>query len=406
MSSQPKKPGLFGRLFGRGEQPAVEKPAEDSDVVRQEETIPAQEIERAVERAEPAAEDVPQTVADTSMNEPETAALEAAPEPPTEIVEVDEPEPPAPVPPVASGGGWFSRLKAGLTKTSNKLTDGITNVFAKRKLDPETLEELEDLLIQADLGVDTAARISDALAKGRYDKGISPEDVRGVLATEITKVLEPVARPLELDPVNKPHVIMMVGVNGTGKTTTIGKLAANYARSGKKVMMAAGDTFRAAAIDQLKVWGERSGATVMARDVGADSAGLVFDALTEAKRQGCDVLLIDTAGRLQNKQGLMDELSKVLRVLKKVDPDAPHDTLLVLDATTGQNALDQVQVFKDTAGVTGLVMTKLDGTARGGILVAIAAKFELPIHAVGVGEGIDDLQAFDAADFAKAIAVD
>ena len=406
MSSQPKKPGLFGRLFGRGEQPAVEKPAEDSDVVRQEETIPAQETEQAVERDESAAEDVPQTVADASMNEPVTAALEAAPEPPTEIVEVEEPEPPAPVPPVASGGGWFSRLKAGLTKTSNKLTDGITNVFAKRKLDPETLEELEDLLIQADLGVDTAARISDALAKGRYDKGISPEDVRGVLATEITKVLEPVARPLELDPVNKPHVIMMVGVNGTGKTTTIGKLAANYARSGKKVMMAAGDTFRAAAIDQLKVWGERSGATVMARDVGADSAGLVFDALTEAKRQGCDVLLIDTAGRLQNKQGLMDELSKVLRVLKKVDPDAPHDTLLVLDATTGQNALDQVQVFKDTAGVTGLVMTKLDGTARGGILVAIAAKFGLPIHAVGVGEGIDDLQAFDAADFAKAIAVD
>ena len=406
MSSQPKKPGLFGRLFGRGEQPVVEKPAEEADIVQQEEVIPAQETEQAVERDESAAEDVPQTVADTSVNEHETAALEAAPEPPTEIVEVDEPEPPAPVPPVASGGGWFSRLKAGLTKTSNKLTDGITNVFAKRKLDPETLEELEDLLIQADLGVDTATRISDALAKGRYDKGISPEDVRGVLATEITKVLEPVARPLELDPVNKPHVIMMVGVNGTGKTTTIGKLAANYARSGKKVMMAAGDTFRAAAIDQLKVWGERSGATVMARDVGADSAGLVFDAMTEAKRQGCDVLLIDTAGRLQNKQGLMDELSKVLRVLKKVDPDAPHDTLLVLDATTGQNALDQVQVFKDTAGVTGLVMTKLDGTARGGILVAIAAKFGLPIHAIGVGEGIDDLQAFDAADFAKAIAVD
>ncbi len=398
MSSQPKKTGLFGRLFGRGEQPAVENPAEEAEVVQREDAGVS----------EPAVDDVTRepTAVEPLSDEAAFASSEMPVEPPVEILEAEEPAPtPAPAA-AASGGGWFSRLKAGLTKTSNKLTDGITSVFAKRKLDPETLEELEDLLIQADLGVDTAARISDALAKGRYDKGISPEDVRGVLATEIAKVLEPVARPLELDPVNKPHVIMMVGVNGTGKTTTIGKLAANYARSGKKVMMAAGDTFRAAAIDQLKVWGERSGSTVMARDVGADSAGLVFDALTEAKQQGCDVLLIDTAGRLQNKQGLMDELSKVLRVLKKVDPDAPHDTLLVLDATTGQNALDQVQVFKDTAGVTGLVMTKLDGTARGGILVAIAAKFGLPIHAIGVGEGIDDLQAFDAADFAKAIAVD
>jgi fused signal recognition particle receptor len=303
-------------------------------------------------------------------------------------------------------GNWFDRLKAGLTKTSSKLSDGITGVFAKRKLDADTLDDLEDLLIQADLGLETAARITDALSKGRYEKGISPEQVRAVLAGEIEAILKPVSKPLVVDQAAKPHVILMVGVNGTGKTTTIGKLAAKYARAGKKVMLAAGDTFRAAAIDQLKVWGERTGATVVARDVGADSAGLAFDAVTQARKEGSDVLLIDTAGRLQNKQALMDELGKVTKVLKKIDPSAPHDTLLVLDATTGQNALDQVQVFQKQAGVSGLVMTKLDGTARGGILVAIAAKYGLPVHAIGVGESVEDLHAFDAGEYARAIALE
>jgi len=301
--------------------------------------------------------------------------------------------------------GWFQRLKAGLTKTSARLSQDIAGIFTKRKLDADTLEQLEDLLIQADLGVDTAMRITAALAKGRHNKEISPEEVRAVLAAEVERALAPVAKPLRLEGDHRPLVILVVGVNGTGKTTTIGKLAHRLRREGKTVMLAAGDTFRAAAIDQLKIWGERTGAEVFARSVGADAAGLAFDALSQAREQQCDVLLIDTAGRLQNKQALMDELEKVLRVLRKIDPSAPHEVLLVLDATTGQNALNQVEVFKDKAGVTGLVMTKLDGTARGGILVAISAKFGLPVYAIGVGEGIEDLSEFDAGEFARAIAL-
>jgi fused signal recognition particle receptor len=301
--------------------------------------------------------------------------------------------------------GWFQRLRDGLTKTSSKLSDGITGLFTKRKLDAATLDELEDLLIQADLGVETAMRITTALSKGRFEKGISPEDVKAVLAAEVERVLAPVARPLVVDSSRNPHVILVVGVNGTGKTTTIGKLAWQLSRQGHKVMMAAGDTFRAAAIDQLRIWGERTGATVISRNVGADASGLAFDALKEAKASGHDVVLVDTAGRLQNKQALMDELEKVVRVMRKLDPTAPHDVLLVLDATTGQNALAQVEVFRDRAGVTGLVMTKLDGTARGGILVAIAERFALPVHCIGVGEGVDDLQPFKADEFARAIAL-
>ncbi len=301
--------------------------------------------------------------------------------------------------------GWFSRLKAGLTKTSSKLSEGITGLFTKRRLDIDTLEDLEDLLIQADLGVETASRITGTLSHSRYAKGISAEDVRTVLAEEVERVLTPVARPLVVDAAHKPHVILVVGVNGAGKTTTIGKLAQQFARSGKSVMLAAGDTFRAAAIDQLKIWGDRTGAPVIARVVGADSAGLAFDALKAAQEAGRDILLIDTAGRLQNKQALMDELEKVVRVLRKIDASAPHTVLLVLDATTGQNALSQVEVFKDRAGVTGLVMTKLDGSARGGILVAISARFGLPVHAIGVGETAEDLQPFDPKEFARAIAL-
>ena len=299
---------------------------------------------------------------------------------------------------------WFQRLKSGLGKTSSKLSSGITGLLTKRKLDGATLEDLEDLLIQSDLGVTTAARITAAIAKGRFEKGISADDVRSILAAEVECVLAPVAKPLIINAANRPHVVMMVGVNGTGKTTTIGKLASQFAREGKTVVIAAGDTFRAAAIEQLQVWGKRSNARVIARHVGADSAGLAYDALKDAMETGADVLLLDTAGRLQNKQVLMEELEKVTRVLKKLQPGAPHDVILVLDATTGQNALQQVEVFRNRAGVTGLVMTKLDGTARGGILVAIAEKFGLPVHAVGIGEGIDDLQPFAASEFARAIA--
>ena len=301
--------------------------------------------------------------------------------------------------------GWFQRLKAGLAKTSARLSDDITGIFTKRKLDADTLQELEDSLIRADLGVETAMRITEALSKGRFNKEIAPDEVRAVLAAEVERVLSPVAKPLVLPGIKRPHVILVVGVNGTGKTTTIGKMAKKFIGEGKAVTIAAGDTFRAAAIDQLKVWGERTGAEVIARNVGADSAGLAYDALQRARENNSDVLLIDTAGRLQNKQALMDELEKVLRVLRKLDPSSPHDVLLVLDATTGQNALNQVEVFKEKAGVTGLVMTKLDGTARGGILVAISAKFGIPVHAIGVGEGVDDLAAFDAGEFARAIAL-
>ena len=315
---------------------------------------------------------------------------------------------PEPVLPVASATdlaaaepprkqGWFQRLKAGLTKTSAKLSQDIAGIFTKRKLDAATLEELEDSLIQADLGVETAMRITQALAKGRYNKEISPEEVERVLA--------PVARPLRLEGGHRPHVILVVGVNGTGKTTTIGKLAQRFALDGRKVTLAAGDTFRAAAIDQLKIWGGRTGADVIAREAGADSASLAYDALQRARENSSEVLLIDTAGRLQNKQALMDELEKVIRVLRKLDATAPHHVLLVLDATTGQNAINQVEVFKEKAGVTGLVMTKLDGTAKGGILVAISAKFGLPVHAIGVGEGVEDLASFDAAEFARAVAL-
>jgi fused signal recognition particle receptor len=301
--------------------------------------------------------------------------------------------------------GWFQRLKAGLTKTSAKLSQDIVGIFTKRKLDADTLQELEDSLIEADLGVETAMRITEALAKGRYNKEIAPAEVRAVLAAEVERVLMPVARPLRLEGEHRPHVILVVGVNGTGKTTTIGKLAQRFVQEGRKVTLAAGDTFRAAAIEQLKIWGERTGAEVVARAAGADAAGLAYDALARARENLSEVLLIDTAGRLQNKQVLMGELEKVIRVLRKIDATAPHHVLLVLDATTGQNALNQVEVFREKAGVSGLVMTKLDGTAKGGILVAISAKFGLPVHAIGVGEGVEDLAAFDAGEFARAVAL-
>lgn len=388
---------MLGRLFGReaaldekagpGPHEAPPAPADDSQAGPR----PAGENESPTE---PAAAAPVHTA--LPLNQPDGPPAEEAPAAASQS-EPAEPRQSAP-------SGWFQRLRSGLTKTSSKLSDGITGIFTKKKLDATTLEDLEDLLIQADLGVDTAMRITDALSKDRYDKGIAPDDVRRVLAEEVERVLMPVAQPLLLDAAARPHVIVVVGVNGAGKTTTIGKLAAKFAAEGKRVMMAAGDTFRAAAIEQLQIWGDRTGATVIARDVGADSSGLAYDALKAAREGQYDVLIVDTAGRLQNKQALMDELEKIIRVLRKLDPDAPHDVALVLDATTGQNAMQQVEVFRERAGVTALIMTKLDGTARGGILVSIASKFAIPVYAIGVGEGIDDLQPFDAGEFARAIA--
>ena len=299
---------------------------------------------------------------------------------------------------------WFERLRKGLFRSSQQLGDSIGSIFTKRKLDEDTLQDLEDVLIQADLGMETAIRITDALSATRYGKDISTEEVRTIMASEIEKVLGPVAKPLELDLSHKPHVILVVGVNGTGKTTTIGKLAAKLTAGGLNVMLAAGDTFRAAAIEQLHIWGKRTGAPVVSSKIGAVAAGLAFDAWKQAKEAGSDVLIIDTAGRLQNRAELMDELAKIVRVLGKNDPEAPHTVLQTLDATTGQNALNQVEIFRNIAGVNGLVMTKLDGTARGGILVAISAKHKLPVYFIGVGEQVDDLEPFAARDFAKAIA--
>jgi fused signal recognition particle receptor len=299
---------------------------------------------------------------------------------------------------------WWRRLSSGLKRTSSSLGNAVADLVTKRKLDRAMVEDMEDVLLRADLGTEVAARIADAVGHGRYDKAISADEVKAVVASEVEKVLAPVAKPLDIDASQKPFVILVIGVNGSGKTTTIGKLAAKFSHEGRKVMLAAGDTFRAAAIEQLKIWGERTKTPVIAREHGADAAGLAFDALAAAKADGRDILLIDTAGRLQNKAELMNELEKVVRVLKKVDASAPHAVLLVLDATVGQNALSQVEAFQKTAGVTGLVMTKLDGTARGGILVALSAKFKLPVHFIGVGEGIDDLAPFTAQDFARAIA--
>jgi fused signal recognition particle receptor len=380
--TEPKKRGFFSKLFGL-DQPEPPRPPEPAPAPLPEPP------------AEPVAEIVPEAGPEAQV------ALEIPPDesPPLPIA------PPEPAPePVQPKRSWWRRLRDGLSRTSSALTTGISDLFTKRKLDAATLEDLEDILIQADLGLATSARIAKAVGEGRYDKQIEPEEVKAILAREVEAILTPVAIPLVIDATKKPFVILMVGVNGSGKTTTIGKLAAKFRAEGKSVMLAAGDTFRAAAIEQLKVWGERTGAHVVAGQQGADAAGLAFEALQKARAGGVDVLLIDTAGRLQNKTGLMDELAKVVRVIRKLDSETPHAALLVLDATVGQNAVSQVEAFRHTAGVTGLVMTKLDGTARGGILVALAAQFGLPVHLIGVGESVDDLEPFSARDFARAVA--
>jgi fused signal recognition particle receptor len=299
--------------------------------------------------------------------------------------------------------GWLSRLRSGLAKSTKKVAESITGLFTKKKLDQQTLDELEDALIQADLGVAVAARLVEKLGRERFGKEVTDEEVRGAFADDIAEILQPVATPLAIDPARKPHVVLVVGVNGSGKTTTIAKLANLYKGEGRTVMLAAGDTFRAAAVEQLKIWGDRAGVPVVARETGADAAGLAYEALERAKAEGCDVLLVDTAGRLHNKANLMDELAKIVRVIRKLDPEAPHSCLLVLDATTGQNAHAQVETFKAMSPVDALVVTKLDGSAKGGVLVALAEKFGLPVVAVGVGEGIDDLRPFEARAFARGL---
>lgn len=394
--SDNKKKGLFSRLFGRDK--PVEEQVVEEQVVEEAPTPvvdePVAETPDEVVARVPAAE-VDEEVADHDPGPPETTP-EWIEERVEELAADAEPEP--------EKKSWFQRLSSGLKRSSDQLTGNIAAVFTKKKLDQATLDDLEDILIQADLGIDTALTITEALAKDRFDKEISIEDVRQVMAAEIEKVLAPVAMPLQVDEAQKPFVILMIGVNGSGKTTTIGKLAQKLSDEGKKVMLAAGDTFRAAAIEQLEIWGTRTGSPVVTRPAGSDASGLAFDAVAEAKEAGSDVVIIDTAGRLQNRDELMAELEKIIRVIKKVDDSAPHAVLLTLDATTGQNALNQVEIFGKRAGVTGLVMTKLDGTARGGILVAIAKKHGLPVHFIGVGEGVDDLESFAANEFAEAIA--
>jgi fused signal recognition particle receptor len=351
-------------------------------------------LDRLLGRTQPQPQPQPQPGHEPTPGPPEAT--------PAYVEQVERQQPAAPAPPPKQS--WFQRLTSGLKRSSDQLTTGIAGVFTKKKLDQAMLDELEDILIQGDFGIDTAENVIETLRRDRFDRDIAPEEVRAVLAAEIEKVLAPVAKPLEIDPTKKPFVVLMVGVNGTGKTTTIGKLSALIHAQGKSVMLAAGDTFRAAAIEQLQVWGDRTGATVITRPAGSDAASLAFEAVARAREEGTDVLLIDTAGRLQNRDELMSELEKIIRVIKKVDESAPHATLLTLDATTGQNALNQVEIFGKRAGVTGLVMTKLDGTARGGILVAIARKFGMPVHFVGVGEGVDNIEAFAADEFAAALA--
>ena len=349
--------------------------------------------------------------------EPETTAVsEPDPDPEPEIEPEPEPEPetqpvaatpettpPTPSPSPSPSPSWLSRLTGGLAKSSARLTSGITGAFNRRKLDDDALEELEEALILADLGAAPAAKIVADFAKTRFNKEVTDEEIRLALAEQITALLKPVEVPLEIDTDNAPHVILVVGVNGSGKTTTIGKLSQHFTDAGHRVMLAAGDTFRAAAIEQLKIWSDRTGAEIIAKEQGSDAAALAYEAINRAREVGSDIVLIDTAGRLHNKADLMDELGKVVRVIKKVQPDAPHDTLLVLDATTGQNALSQVEIFRKTADITGLIVTKLDGTAKGGAMVALADKFGLPVHAIGVGETAADLQPFDAEEFAQAL---
>ncbi len=388
----PEKKGWFARFRSRGT-PAVEtpKPAEP-EIEKTEPVEPAVAAESETQVAPSPSEPV------QTAPQPETAPVEAVAE---KEPEVEKPE--VEKEPEVEKKGWLSRLRDGLAKSTKRVTESITGLFTKKKLDQETLNELEDALIQADLGVTVAARLVEKLGKERFGKEVTDEEVRAAFADDIAEILQPVAVPLAIDAARKPHVVLVVGVNGSGKTTTIAKLASLYRGEGRSVMLAAGDTFRAAAVEQLKVWGDRAGVPVISKPTGADAAGLAYEALERARAEKTDVLLIDTAGRLHNKANLMEELAKIVRVIRKLDPDAPHSCLLVLDATTGQNAHAQVETFKTMSPVDALVLTKLDGSAKGGVLVALAEKFKLPVVAIGVGEGIDDLRPFEARAFARGL---
>jgi len=366
--TEPEKKGWFARLRSRGA-PASEPP---------------QSAESEVEKE-----------AEAPVSPPPSESVGEAPDSPARADLEREEE--------VEKKGWLSRLRAGLSKSTKRVTESITGLFTKKKLDQATLNELEDALIQADLGVSVAARLVEKLGKERFGKEVTDEEVRSAFADDIAEILAPVAVQLAIDKARKPHVVLVIGVNGSGKTTTIAKMAHLFKGEGKKVMLAAGDTFRAAAVEQLKVWGDRAGVPVVSKQTGADAAGLAYEALEKAKAEGCDVLLIDTAGRLHNKTNLMEELAKIVRVIRKLDPTAPHSSLLVLDATVGQNAHAQVETFKSLSPVDALVVTKLDGSAKGGVLVALAEKFKLPVVAIGVGEGIDDLRPFEARAFARSL---
>jgi fused signal recognition particle receptor len=351
-------------------------------------------------------EEPPSAVEEAAELREETPAPEAEerPElPPPEPVAPPEIGPPAETVESAEQRGWFGRLRAGLSRSSARLNEGINQIFNRRRLDDEALAELEELLIASDMGVGLAAEVTEALRSTRFNQEVSPEEVRAALAEEVIRLVEPVTRPLRIDRARRPFVILVIGVNGSGKTTTIAKLAKQYRDQGLRVVLAAGDTFRAAAVEQLQIWGERIGAPVVTRPSGSDAAGLAYDALVQARAEDTDILLIDTAGRLHNKADLMGELQKIIRVLKKVDGHAPHSVLLVLDATTGQNAHAQAEIFREMVGVTGIVMTKLDGTARGGVLVSLAEKYGIPIHAIGVGETAEDLRPFEARAYARSL---
>jgi len=406
--TEPEKKGWFARLRARVA-PTAEppKPAEP-EIEKAEPVEPPVTVEPPVITAEP---EVP--VAPTPV-EPIPVPVEIAPEPepvPVETVTVAEAvvetepevETQAVEAPAVEKKGWLSRLREGLSKSTKKVAESITGLFTKKKLDQQTLDDLEDVLIQADLGVTVAGRLVAKLGKERFGKEVTDEEVRAAFADDIAEILQPVAVPLTIDAARKPHVVLVVGVNGSGKTTTIAKLAGLYKGEGRSVMLAAGDTFRAAAVEQLKVWGDRAGVPVVSKQTGADAAGLAYEALERARAENTDVLLIDTAGRLHNKTNLMEELAKIVRVIRKLDPEAPHSCLLVLDATTGQNAHAQVETFKAMSPVDALVLTKLDGSAKGGVLVALAEKFKLPVVAIGVGEGIDDLRPFEARAFARGL---
>jgi fused signal recognition particle receptor len=394
--TEPEKKGWFARLRARVA-PTVEpsKPVEP-EVEKPEPVEPSVTVEPETPLALPPIAPVSEPVPMAPEPEPEPVAVTA----PVEAVVENEPEPEKPEP---EKKGWLSRLREGLSKSTKKVAESITGLFTKKKLDQQTLDDLEDALIQADLGVAVAARLVGKLSKERFGKEVTEEEVRAAFADDIAEILQPVAVPLTIDAARKPHVVLVVGVNGSGKTTTIAKLAGRYRSEGRSVMLAAGDTFRAAAVEQLKVWGDRAGVPVVSKQTGADAAGLAYEALERARAEKTDVLLIDTAGRLHNKTNLMEELAKIVRVIRKLDPEAPHSCLLVLDATTGQNAHAQVETFKTMSPVDALVLTKLDGSAKGGVLVALAEKFKLPVVAIGVGEGIDDLRPFEARAFARGL---